>query len=246
VQFRPTCLKEDGLKKILLIAIALISLGTLAYADSFVVYGSRAAQPIDDIIDWGQVGPPGTLVTTPFFGSTFLGNPFLAGNTNGSNFYALQEGNGWNGGFDYGESLVWTGNPNFVPAGFGPFAVVLGTPASTFGFSIEADLIADYTVNVQAYDSSGDLLFQNNFFGKGGCGFGNSCVLFVGMGDLNGANISEILISTDQGDPMWNNDFAIDDVSLGYGPAVPEPGSLLLMGTGLLGAVGVMRRKLNL
>ncbi len=236
------------MKKILVLAVAFLCFGALAYADSFVTYGSRAQQPATDLLDWGQLGAPGTIVGTPQFLSTFNGNLVLAGNTNGSNFVAAQEGNGWNGGFDYGESLMWTGNPLFGTYGPGPFAMVFGTPVSSFGFGIEADLIAPFSATISAYNSNGTLLFSDTFNQPlASCGFGNSCVMFIGMGDLNGANISEILISTDSGDPNFANDLAIDGVTLGYGTiTVPEPGSLALLGTGLLGFAGMMRRKRNL
>jgi len=68
--------------------------------------------------------------------------------------------------------------------------------------------------------------------------------LFIGFGDLSGANIGGILISTDSGDPSFANDFAIDDVSLTYAPLVPEPGTIVLLGTGLLGVAGTLHRKL--
>ena len=235
--------------KILLVTIALLCLGLLAHADSFTIYGSRAAQPATDVIDWGQLGAPGTSVGTPALVSTFDGNPALVGNIGGGDFIAAQEGANWFGGFDFGENLVWTGNSSFGIGGGGPFAIEFAVPVSSFGFSIEADLIAPYDATITVFDTSfNPMIIQPFHEPRAGCGFANSCVMFIGMGDLAGANIGAIEISTDSGDPTFLNDFAIDDVTLGYGSAapVPEPGSLLLIGTGLVGAAGVLRRKLNL
>lgn len=41
-------------------------------------------------------------------------------------------------------------------------------------------------------------------------------------------------------DPSYQ---ALDDISVS--PSVPEPGSLILMGSGILGLAGVIRRKLG-
>ena len=230
-------------KKLLLLSIAVLCLGTFASADNFVIFPDRASQNPNDIIDWSQLGVAGTFVSTPALVSTFAGNLALVGNIPGGDFQRLDEGNGWGGGFDFLETLVWTGNPNLIPGtGFGPFAIELLNPVGSVGFSIEADLIAPFTYTVDLFDSGNNLLFSHTANGNFGCGFANGCVSFFGAGDLSGNNIASIVISTDSGDPFWNNDFAIDDVSFG---TVPEPGSLVLLGSGLLGMAGFLRHRLG-
>ena len=42
------------------------------------------------------------------------------------------------------------------------------------------------------------------------------------------------------------DDFAIAQLRSGNSPTTPEPSSILLLGSGILGLAGVMRRKMNL
>src|SRR5262252_10606349 len=74
-------------KRLLLLTIAVLCLGTFASADTFITSGSRTSGFTTDAIDWGQLGAPGTLVTTPALVTSLGGTNFaLAGNINGSQF----------------------------------------------------------------------------------------------------------------------------------------------------------------
>jgi hypothetical protein len=230
-------------KRFLQLALVTFSLSILANADSFVVIGSRADQNPTDIIDWNQLGPDGTLLTSPQAVSTFNGNSASVGNTTSTNFIRADQGTSWNGNFDFGESLIWTGNPAFTPAGPGPLELSLATAVQSFGFAIQADEFGAFGVDVQVFDAAHNLLTDQTFTGNSDSS-GNGSALFVGLGDTTGGNISDIVISTSSADASFANDFAIDDPSFTYGGTapVPEPRSMAILLSALLGVAGVIRR----
>ena len=71
--------------------------------------------------------------------------------------------------------------------------------------------------------------------------------LFFGIGDKTAVNIGAIVISTlsPGTGPIGTNDFALDALSVGSTLATPEPGTLVLLGGGLIGIASVVRRKLG-
>jgi len=223
-----------------MIAIAFFSLGVLANADTFTDYATRAAQNPTDSIDWSQLGAAVTQFGTPQFVNTASGNLAVVGNIDFSPFVRVDQGNGWNGNFASGENLVWTGNAaqNGI-GGEGPFSIVLQNPVESFGFGIETHLSGPFTATVQAYGVNGAPLFADTFSGVSGGALGTGSELFIGMGDTAGGNIGSILISTSNAAGGSANDFAINDPSFTY---APEPGSMALLGSALLGVAGMLRR----
>ena len=108
---------------------------------------------------------------------------------------------------------------------------------NTLGFELEPDQFQAELVQAIFHASDG-MSFELDLTPNGSAG----ALLYAVQND-SGANITSVDIIDTAGD-----DFAIAQLRSGNSPSptTPEPSSILLLGSGILGLAGVLRRKMNL
>jgi PEP-CTERM motif len=159
-----------------------------------------------------------------------------------------------NGGFETGDYTGWNSG------GCGPFGVTTGGagwgPHSGSYFSLEGAVGCDHEINQAFHDVAGQALTVSFYYGSDGGTPNDIYVLWDGGGiysssndpstlpnyrhytfQVTGTGIDALSIGV-RNDPSWQ---ALDDVFVG----TPEPGTLVMFGSGVLGLAGVIRRKLD-
>jgi hypothetical protein len=119
--------------------------------------------------------------------------------------------------------------------------VLFNTLVDGGGAQIQADFFGPFTATLTAFDSLGNVIGSTVMAGNSTSAADGSAIFI----SFNSGSPNVSFLNFNVVDQFGGDSLAIDTLTI-YPSTVPESGSLLLLGSGLLSAVAYGRRRLGL
>ena len=207
---------------------------------------------VDGTTNWNQFGPTGTILAggdwamvngVPNTSVSVWGTSALFGA-----FERLDEGAGSSGNFTTGTPLLWSvvGGGGLPEWRFDFLNSTTGTalPVSGFGMQYQFSPYTPFGVDLSVYSENGSLLGTRNYTGVSS-NVANGSALFLGM-TSDQRDIGYFTLTSTTQLSNFSNSSLVGPLYVQADPQVspvPEPASILLLGTGALALAGYARRK---
>jgi hypothetical protein len=183
------------------------------WCPSYSLVTSRTALAGTDSVNWGTLGPAGTVAANPSTILSASGHSISVSKTQAGAFKVLEQplpysAGEWAGNFAPGDMVLWTDDSGLKSAN--PITLDFGTTAvAAGGAQIQEDYYpGNFTAEVQAFDASGKILASFTEHGKSTSAADNSAI-FIGIRSTS-ANIYKIALSLTNAHSGTLGDFAIN------------------------------------
>lgn len=229
------CLSASGRFAIAFATMAFVSMTAASAAAAPILITSEGALTVDGIIDWGPLGPDGTVISDPFvINSSIPGLSATVSGSDSASFVRRNQGENWDGNFGPGETLLRRSVPGPLSMSFN------GALLEGIGAQIQRNEYGAFTATIEAFDALDQSLGVFNLAGNSSDSGGDDSAIFIGLLDPSG-QIARVEFNVQGGSYFAINNPVIQLATT----TVPEPATLVTWGalTGVAMAAGAWKRR---